>query len=107
MFEILHYVTAGGEDVMAAWLDSLGDLQARARIAARIERLRVGNFGDCKPCRDGVWELRVDWGPGYRVYYARTGRTLILLLTGGDKRRQRTDIERAIDYFSDYERRTT
>jgi len=106
MFEILHYLTASGEDVFEQWLDSLRDDKAEARIAARIMRLEAGNFGDCKPLGDGVWELRIDWGPGYRVYYAMTARTCVLLLCGGDKRRQAADIRRAIEYWNDYQRRT-
>ena len=82
------------------------DAKAAARIAARIARLAAGNFGDCKPLRDGVWELRIDWGPGYRVYYAMSGRRCVLLLCGGDKRKQSADINRAIEYWNDYQRRT-
>ena len=78
----------------------------RRRIAARIARLAAGNFGDCKPLRDGVWELRIDWGPGYRVYYAMSGRVCVLLLWGGDKRKQAADIARAVEYWNDYQRRT-
>ena len=88
------------------WLDSLRDAKAEGRIAARIARLAVGNFGDCKPLTEGVWELRIDWGPGYRVYYAMSGRTCVLLLCGGDKRRQPADIDRAVEYWKDYQRRS-
>ena len=70
MYEIRHYLTASGKNLFEEWLDSLRDSKAEARIAARIARLAAGNFGDCKALTDGVWELRVDWGPGYRVYYA-------------------------------------
>ena len=87
---------------MDAWLEELSDLQAMARIAARIERLERGAFGDCKPLREGVWELRIDCGPGYRVYYSVVGTTVVLLLCGGDKRRQSADIERAVSYLKDY-----
>lgn len=83
----------------------MADRHARARIAARIERLEAGNFGDCKPLRDGVWEMRIDWGPGYRVYYARAGARLILLLLGGDKRRQAADVERAVACWNEFKRR--
>jgi probable addiction module antidote protein len=64
-----------------------------------------GNFGDCKPVGDGVWELRVDWGPGYRVYYAMAGKHLVLLLAGGDKRKQQADIDAAIARWSDWQQR--
>lgn len=104
--EVLRYVTVSGKDVFGSWLADLNDAQAKARIAARIARLAVGNFGDCKPLKEGVCELRIDWGPGYRVYYAMAERTCVLLLCGGDKRKQKADIERAIAYWRDYKRRT-
>ena len=88
------------------WLASLKDLKARARIAARLDRLSLGSFGDSKALREGVSELRIDWGPGYRVYYAMLGRTCVLLLCGGDKRRQASDIKRAIEYLEDFKERT-
>lgn len=68
--------------------------------------MKRGLFGDCEPVGDGVWELRIDTGPGYRVYYARAGKQVVLLLCGGDKRRQKADIKRAKDYWEDYEKRT-
>ena len=92
--------------MLGDWLARLADLQAKARILARIDRLAVGNFGDSKPLRGGISELRIDWGPGYRVYYALVGRTCVLLLCGGDKRKQSTDIQRAIEYLRDYHERT-
>jgi putative addiction module killer protein len=107
VMEVLRYVTTSGTDVVGEWLVQLRDQQARARIAARIARLAAGNFGDCKPLRHGVWELRIDWGPGYRVYYAMAGRTCVLLLCGGDKRKQASDIERAIGFWSDYKQRSS
>ena len=103
--EILRYVTAEGKDVFGEWLGSLKDKQAAARVAMRINRLAAGNFGDCKVLRDGVWELRIDHGPGYRVYFAKSGRTCVLLLCGGDKRHQAADIKRAIAYWQDFQRR--
>ena len=106
MYEIRHYLTASGKNLFEEWLDALKDAKAEARIAARIARLAAGNFGDCKPLRDGVWELRIDWGPGYRVYYAMSGRTCVLLLCGGDKRKQSADINRAIEYWNDYQQRS-
>lgn len=80
----------------AEWLDALQDRMAQARIAARIKRLSGGNFGDLKYLREGVSELRVDHGPGYRVYVARRGDEYVVLLAGGDKRTQDRDIERAV-----------
>ena len=82
-------------DVFARWLDDLDDLRARARIQARIERLPAGNPGDVKPVGEGVSELRIDYGPGYRVYFKRRGRRLIILLAGGDKVSQARDLKKA------------
>ncbi|MGE3424838.1 MAG: type II toxin-antitoxin system RelE/ParE family toxin [Dehalococcoidia bacterium] len=104
--DLRRYVTESGKDVVGSWLADLDDATARARIAARISRLEADNFGDCKPVGGGVWELRVDWGPGYRVYYARVGATVVLLLCGGDKRKQQADIERAKAMLKDYKQRT-
>jgi len=77
----------------AEWLDSLRDIRARARIMVRIERLAFGNHGDAKPVGDGVSELRINYGPGYRVYYKQQGGQLVILLAGGDKRTQSKDIK--------------
>jgi putative addiction module killer protein len=104
--EILRYVTESGKDVFGEWLADLPDQRAAAKVAVRINRLAAGNFGDCKPVREGVWELRIDWGPGYRVYYGKLGVTCVLLLMGGDKRRQTSDISRAIEYWKDYQSRS-
>ncbi len=105
MFTIEQYQTAGGKDVLETWFATLRDRRAVARIAARIERLGPGLFGDWKALRDGIWELRIDEGPGYRVYYARSGRRVILLLCGEDKRTQATDIQRAVEYWKDWQER--
>jgi putative addiction module killer protein len=80
----------------ARWLDGLQDLRERARIQARIERLAAGNPGDVAPVGEGVSELRIDVGPGYRVYFAQRGRALIILLAGGSKRTQAADIRAAL-----------
>lgn len=79
----------------AKWIDGLRDARAKARIALRIDRLALGNPGDVKPVGGGVSELRIDHGPGYRVYFVRRGETLIVLLCGGDKTSQDSDIARA------------
>jgi len=86
-------------------LTALRDLRAQATIAARINRLAAGNFGDCKSLGRGLHELRIDWGPGYRAYYAMIGRNGVLLLCAGDKRKQASDIQRAAAYLQDYNRR--
>ena len=83
-------------EVFAKWLDALNDIRARARILARLERLAAGNPGDVKPVGEGVSELRIDYGPGYRVYYKKQGRQLVILLAGGDKRTQSKDIKTAL-----------
>jgi putative addiction module killer protein len=83
-------------DVYAKWLDSLSDIRARARILARVERLATGNPGDVKPVGEGVSELRIDYGPGYRVYFKKHGRELVILLAGGDKHTQSSDIKTAL-----------
>jgi putative addiction module killer protein len=80
----------------AQWLDALNDLRARARIQARIARLAMGNAGDVKPVGEGVSELRIDYGTGYRVYFKKRGRTLVILLSGGDKSSQSKDIKTAL-----------
>ncbi|MGB6678933.1 MAG: type II toxin-antitoxin system RelE/ParE family toxin [Terriglobales bacterium] len=104
--ELRRYLTASGRDVFGEWLSRLRDARTRARIVARIDRLSAGNFGDAKALRDGLFELRIDWGPGYRVYYAVVGRSCVLLICGGDKRKQTSDIKRALEYLTDYRRRT-
>lgn len=80
----------------AKWLDGLRDLRGRARIQVRIERLAMGNPGDVKPVGEGVSEMRIDYGPGYRVYYTRRGQGLTILLVGGDKSTQAGDIKTAL-----------
>ncbi|WP_175425522.1 type II toxin-antitoxin system RelE/ParE family toxin [Trinickia violacea] len=88
-------ITFNKTDEFDAWLISLRDLTARAKILLRIRRAELGNFGDFKALEDGVCEMRVDVGPGYRVYFAREGRIVYLLLCGGDKSTQKADIKRA------------
>ena len=88
-------------EVFVQWLDGLRDIQARARVQARIERLATGNPGDVEPVGAGVSELRIDYGPGYRVYFKRRGRELIILLAGGDKSTQTKDIKTALRYARD------
>ena len=80
----------------AEWIDGLGDVRGRARILVRIERLALGNPGDVRPVGEGVSELRIDYGPGYRVYYKKVGNELVILLAGGDKGTQEKDIKLAL-----------
>ncbi len=103
--DIRIYTDAQGNKPFDAWLQDLRDVKARATIRARLERVRAGNFGDCKPVRDGVQELRIDLGPGYRVYLSRQGAVLVLLLCGSDKSDQDRAIRQAIDYLNDWKQR--
>jgi putative addiction module killer protein len=80
----------------ARWLDGLRDIRARARVLVRIERIVAGNFGDSKPVGQGISELRIDYGPGYRVYFTKRGQQIVILLVGGDKSGQAADIKTAI-----------
>jgi len=82
-------------ETFAKWLDGLRDIHARARVQVRIERLAAGNPGDVRPIGEGVSELRIDYGPGYRVYFTMHGRAIVILLAGGDKRTQAADIKTA------------
>ena len=82
-------------DVYARWLDNLRDIRARARVLARVERLAAGNPGDIKSVGEGVSEMRIDYGPGYRVYFTRRGNEIVILLAGGDKSTQNADIKTA------------
>jgi putative addiction module killer protein len=103
--EVCHYLTPAGVDPVQTWLDGLKDLKARVAILRRLDRLLPGNFGDHKLLGSGIWELRIDVGPGYRVYYGHVGRAAVLLLFGGTKRTQAGDISRAAKYWKDWQRR--
>tara|TARA_A100001391_G_scaffold217_2_gene484 strand:+ start:1015 stop:1344 length:330 start_codon:yes stop_codon:yes gene_type:complete len=107
VFELTHYLTVDGHDPFQHWLEALKrkDRRAAMRVLTRLNRLALGNPGDSKSVGGGVMELRVDHGPGYRVYYARVGETLVLLLTGGGKQRQQWDIEQARSRLADYRKR--
>ncbi len=105
--EIVLYEKADGSRPYDEWLGGLRDRRAVARIDARVTRLQGGNPGDYKSIGAGVYELRIDYGPGYRLYFAFAGCHLILLLLGGDKSSQQTDIANAIKYWEDYQRRGT
>jgi putative addiction module killer protein len=103
--EIVHYTADDGTDFYQEWVDALRDNRAKISVLRRIDRAAIGNFGDHKVCRNGVSEMRVDVGPGYRVYYFQHGQTLVVLLCGGDKRTQDADISRAVSYKADFLRR--
>ena len=103
--EIAHYLTEDGTDLYQEWVAALRDNRARIAVLRRIDRAALGNFGDHKACRDGVSEMRVDVGPGYRVYYFQHGQTLVVLLCGGDKHTQDADINKAVACKADFLRR--
>jgi putative addiction module killer protein len=103
--EIQVYVTEDGRAPFSEWLASLRDLKARAKIRVRLDRISLGNLGDCHGIGEGVQELRIDYGPGYRVYFGQAGSTIVLLLCGGNKSAQARDIEEAKRYWSEYRRR--
>jgi putative addiction module killer protein len=105
LIEIEEYLSADGAAPFSEWLGRLRDGMARVRVAKRLTRLQAGLLGDWKAVGRGVIELREDYGPGYRLYCARHGSTLIVLLAGGDKQTQQKDIERAQDYWQDWKRR--
>jgi putative addiction module killer protein len=100
--ELVAFRAADGKVPFEEWLNDLNDKPAVARVLARLARVRQGNLGDCKPVGEGVSELRVDHGPGYRVYFGQKGQTLIVLLCGGDKRTQNRDIRLAKQYWSEF-----
>ena len=105
MCEIQHYLTPDdGRDVYVTWLERLKDTTAKIAVVRRVTRMELGNFGDHKFCRNGVFELRIDVGAGYRVYYAMAGKQIVLLLCGGDKRTQSADIDRACKYWENWKR---
>lgn len=101
----INYIGKNGHNHIREWLDEMPDEKAHAAILHRLARVSAGNFGDHGFLRDGVWELRIDVGPGYRVYYAKTDLTVVLLLCGGDKRRQKSDIDQACDFWREWKQR--
>ena len=105
--EVREYLTPSARNPFREWLVSLKDIKARAIIRVRLNRLRLGNFGDCRLLGGGIHELRMDFGPGYRVYFGRLGPTIVLLLCGGDKGSQRRDVEQAKEFWEDYRRRSS
>ncbi len=102
--EIRNYRTVDERIPFEEWLDSLRDKRARAKIRNRLTRVESGNLGDYRSVGEGVFELRIDYGPGYRVYFGQIGSTIIVILSGGDKSTQEQDILTAREYWRDYER---
>ena len=103
--ELLRYQREDGGEPFTEWLHNLRDKAAEARIRVRLRRVEAGNFGDCGPISEGVTELRIHAGAGYRVYFGRHGKSLVILLCGGDKRSQAADIKRAKDLWMEWKRR--
>jgi putative addiction module killer protein len=102
--EVEVYSAEEGKQPFTEWLNSLKDRKGADKILLRIRRIQTGNLGDYKPIASGVFEFRIDSGPGYRVYFGKVGSRVILLLCGGDKSSQDSDIQRALQYWSDYGR---
>lgn len=103
--EIKIYITSKGNSPFEEWLNSFKDQKTILKIDHRLRRVRLGNLGDYKSVGDGVFELRIDYGSGYRIYFSQLGNTIILLLSGGDKNTQKKDINQAKIYWKDYEQR--
>jgi len=99
------YVRNDGKSPFEEWINGLKDIKTRNIIRARLNRIRLGNFGNCKPLHEGVFELKIDLGPGFRVYYGRQGKDIVILLCGGTKRSQIKDIKIAKEFWEDYKRR--
>lgn len=103
-YQLEVYVGENGKAPYLSWFQSLSDQKTKAKVEARLARLRAGNMGDCKNVGHGVFELRIDYGPGYRIYFAMVGDKIVLLLLGGDKKRQDNDIKRAQQFLVDFRR---
>ncbi len=106
-YEIRIYSNEEGKEPFRDWLDSLKDVDTQALIFQRLQRIKLGNFGDCKSISEGLWEFRIHHKAGIRIYYARVGQRLVLIIGGGDKRSQERDITKAKKYLEDYRRRIT
>ena len=99
---LIIYETASGKAPFSKWFDGLKDRRAKTAIDARLTRVRLGNLGSCRSLKGGVWELKIDLGLGYRVYFGLHGDTIVVLLSGGDKSTQTRDIELAHEFWTEY-----
>jgi len=102
--EILRYQQFGGKEPFTEWLNSIHDKVAQSRVRIRLRQIEAGNFGDCKTVGQGISELRIHIGAGYRVYFGRKGKTVVILLCGGNKHSQSTDIRQAKLYWEEWKR---
>lgn len=100
--EIIYFADANGKEPYSEWLKTLRDAQTRQRIIRRIDRMEAGNYGDFKALKNGLFELRLFFGSGYRIYFGEDGDTVVVLLCGGDKSTQDKDIDAARDYWKEY-----
>lgn len=105
MTEIVRYQREDGVEPYTEWFRRLHDAKAKTSIGKRLRRVEAGNFGDCKPVGEGVSELRIDFGPGYRIYFGQRGTVLVILLCGGEKSTQDRDIAKAKSFWADWKRR--
>ena len=105
--DLEFYSTQNGREPFYDWYRSIRDTNTKYRIQRRLERLKTGNFGDCKSVGEGVFELRIHFGPGYRVYFGEVSNKIVIVLCGGDKSSQQRDIERAITYWQEYKETQT
>lgn len=103
--EIRRYLTRDGKAPFAEWFNSLRDIKTKTIINMRLDRVGQGNLGDCQSVGSGVYELRIDYGPGYRIYFGQVDTMIVILLCGGDKSTQARDIRKAKEYWTDYEER--
>ncbi|HEY4832286.1 MAG TPA: type II toxin-antitoxin system RelE/ParE family toxin [Waddliaceae bacterium] len=104
-YKIEIYQTDSGKRPFSLWLKDIKDHLTKAKVRLRLDRLEMGNFGQCEPVGEGVFELKIDFGPGYRVYFGKIGSKCVLLLCAGDKGSQKSDIQKAKVYFKDYQSR--
>jgi putative addiction module killer protein len=102
---IRNYTTPDGREPFEEWLDSLRDKKVQAIVLERLNRVRLGNFGDCRHLEEGVYELRIHYGPGYRVYFGEFENVIVILLCGGTRRTQKRDIQRAKAYWQELKKR--
>ena len=103
---IRNYATTSGREPFEEWLDSLRDKKTQAIVLERLNRLRLGNFGDCRHLGEGIYELRIHYGPGYRIYFGELDKVIVILLCGGAKRTQKRDVKRAREYWQELRNRT-